>query len=183
MVPDAARDNALGSRVMQQISRSLACSLLAALAAVGFTSGSRADDPSGPAPLPRVAVSGGFGGGGVGGGGYYGFGGHASTFQEGVLRGEAELLRAEGEAALNSAEALRSVEAAVDQALDNRVKTLAVRQQRQLMARLHQAQLQRMELSQKAEAKAARLQSQAETAAALTPADKAEKRERLASGK
>ncbi|MFO1094227.1 MAG: hypothetical protein U0992_13095 [Planctomycetaceae bacterium] len=161
---------------MKRISTSLVSGLLAALVTTGMTSESRAQNPYGQTALPRVAVFGGEAG-------YYGFGGHASTFQEGVLRGEADLLRAQGEASLNSAEALRSYEAAVDHALDNRVKTLAVRQKRQLMARMHQAELQRIELSQKAEARAARLQSVAETEAALSPADKAEKRERLAAGK
>lgn len=128
------------------------------------------------APLPRLSppVSGHHGD-------YYG--GHASTFPESVLRGQADVMRASGEQALNTAEALRSLEAAEEHRLDNRVKRLAVRQQREVMARTHRAEMERLKLAQRAEARAARQQEQAETEAAMTPKEKAARTERLAAGK
>jgi hypothetical protein len=165
---------------MRRISTSLAYSVLAVSTVMGLATQASAGEPyspNGQAPLPRGAVP-------VGGHGYYGYhGGHAATFQESVLRGEAEVRRARGEQALNTAEALRSLEAAKDQALDNQVKRLAVRQNRELMARTHRAEMQRLKLAQRAAVREALLQEQAETEAAMSPAEKAEKFERLAAGK
>jgi hypothetical protein len=111
------------------------------------------------------------------------YGGHASTFDEGVLRGRADLARARGEQALNNAQALRHLAAAVDYALDNHVKTLATRQEREMMARRHLAELARLKEQRQAEARTARLLAQAEAEAELDRFELAAKAERLAAGK
>jgi len=164
---------------MRRHSTSVATGVLAVAAVVSLASRASAGEPYSTAvqtPLPRVSVSG-------GGDSDYGHFGGAATFQESVLRGEAEVLRARGEQALNTAEALRSLEAAEDHALDNKVKRLSVRQQRELMARNHKAQVQRLKLAQRAEVRSARLQEQSEAEAALSPTEKVERLERLAAGK
>jgi hypothetical protein len=180
MVPDATRCNISGSLVMHRISTSLTYGILAASAMLGLADNTRAGDPSSSysqPPLPRVTAP-------AGGDGYYGYGhGHSATFQESVLHGQADLVRAHGENALNTAEALRSFEAAEDHRLDNKVKRLAVRQQRQIMGRNHKAEVQRVKLAQRAEMKAAREQERSEAEASLSPAEKAANLERLAANK
>lgn len=163
---------------MTRISTNLALGLLAISAISGLADSARAGDPSATysqAPLPRVTAP-------AGGDGYYGYG-HSATFQESVLHGQADLVRAHGENAVNTAEALRSLEAAEDHRLDNKVKRLSVRQQRQIMGRTHQAEVQRMKLAQRAEMKSAREQERAESEALMSPAEKAAKLERLAANK
>lgn len=163
---------------MKRIAHTPAKHVLAASMVLGFASIAAAGEPyshSVKSPLPRLTVSGHVDG--------YCYGGHAATLQESVLRGHADVVRAHGENALNTAEALRSIEAAREHALENKVKRLAVRQQREMMARAHQAEVERLELARRMEVRSAALQAKAEAEAAMTPAEKAEKRERLAAGK
>lgn len=160
---------------MTRISTHLA---LGILVAATMTHGARAGDPistSSQAPLPRVTV-------GADGNGYYGYG-HSATFQESVLHGQADLVRAHGENAVNTAEALRSLEAAEEHRLDNKVKRLSVRQQRQIMGRTHKAEVQRLKLAQRAEMKAAREQERAEAEASMSSTEKEARLERLAASK
>jgi hypothetical protein len=167
---------------MNRISTSLAYGILTAATAMGLTDHTRAGEPTySQAPLPRLTVP------AVGDGyhGYYGYGlGHsATTAQESVLHGRADVIRAQGENALNTAEALRSLEAAEDHRLDNKVKRLAVRQQRQIMGRNHKAEVTRNKLAERAEVKAAVERERAEAEASMSPGEKAERLERLAANK
>lgn len=86
-----------------------------------------ADEPV--VALPRPVFAGGVS---IPAGGFFGptiFGG-GTTAHESILRGRADIIRARSEAALNTAEALRSLEEAKSRFLDNEVKRLAVRQER-----------------------------------------------------
>jgi hypothetical protein len=164
---------------MTRTTTHLTFGILAALTMFGLADSSQAGDPTySHAPLPRVTAP-------AGGDGYYGYGlGHSgTTAQESVLHGEADVIRAHGENALNTAEALRSLEAAEDHRLDNKVKRLAVRQQRQIMGRNHKAEVTRIKLAERAEVKAAVERERADAEASLSPAERAEKLERLAANK
>ncbi|MGE4003074.1 MAG: hypothetical protein AB7I48_23025, partial [Planctomycetaceae bacterium] len=100
---------------------------LAGLVSLTLNSLATADEPL--APLPRPVFAGGMS---VPTGGFYGpaFFGGGSTAHESILRGRADVIRAQGEAALMTAEAARSFEEAKSRFLDNEVKRLAVRQER-----------------------------------------------------
>jgi tetratricopeptide (TPR) repeat protein len=184
MVSDGLRRAAKnGSRDMNRLTASVARGVLAGLTLCGLGTAAIAAQPvvhqhghQVPHTGYRFAPYWSFGPG------FY-YGGHASTFQEGVLHGEADLVRAWGEQNLNNAQALRHFEEAVDRALDNQVKTLATRQEREMMARQHRAEVARLKQQRQAEARSARLQAQAEEEAQLDPFEQAAKTERLAAGK
>ena len=162
---------------MKRIFLTLSC-LLAASTVTGLDSHADAAEPYpsySNGPLPRAVAA--------GGGGYYdGFEGGATSYEESVMNGQAAMMRAYGDWALNTAEALRSYEEAVDKALDNKVKRLEVRQERQRMGRTHQAEVQRIRLARQADAREAQ-QAREEVEAAMSSAEKTAERERLASGK
>ena len=101
---------------------------LAALFSLSLTSFAAADEPV--VPLPRPVFAGGVS---IPTGGYYGgvHFGAASTAHESILRGRADVIRARGENALLTAEALRSLEEAKSRFLDNEVKRLNVRHERE----------------------------------------------------
>ena len=163
---------------MQRISLTLSCSVLAASTLLGLNPQADAADPYpsfGAAPLPRAVVP-------ADEGYYDSFMGGATTYEESVMQGEAALMRAVGAYELNTAEAFRSYEAAVDQALDNQVKQLEVRHERERMARIHKAEMERTRLARRAEARAS-AQARAEAEAAMSADEKAAKQERLAAGK
>lgn len=168
---------------MNRFASSLGRGILAGLSILALGSASNAGEPAVHQhghKLPHIGVH-------VGphlgfGPGYF-YGGHASTFQEGVLRGQADLVRARGEQNLNNAQALRHVEEAVDRALDNHVKTLATRQEREMMARQHRAEVARLKEQRQSEARAARLLAQAEAEVEVDLAELAAKAERLAASK
>jgi len=101
---------------------------LAALFTIALSSVAAAQEPAHPLPRPI------FSGGVVAPvHGYGHLGGAATTAQESFLRGRADVIRANGENALLTAEALRSLEEAKSRFLDNEVKRLAVRQERRRM--------------------------------------------------
>lgn len=168
---------------MNRLTASLAHGVLTGLAILGLGTAAIAGEPAAHQhghKLPHAGLH--IGPHWAFGHGFY-HGGHASTFQEGVLRGKADLVRARGEQNLNNAQALRHFEEAVDRALDNQVKTLATRQERELMARRHRAELARLKEQRQAEARSARMLAQAEEAAQLDPFELAAMAERLAAGK
>ena len=70
---------------------------------------------------------------------YYGYGNypHSSTLPEGVLRGRAELTRAAGEASLYWAEAEARYQIARRRALENRLRALQIRQERERLGLAH----------------------------------------------
>ncbi len=104
---------------------------LAVLFSIALTHIASADDLV--APLPRPTFAGGVVAPAVGGYGYLRTGAAASTAHESILRGQADVIRANGEHALLVAEALRSFEEAKSRHLDNEVKRLAVRLERRRM--------------------------------------------------
>lgn len=82
---------------------------------------------------------------------YYGWSPNAgTTWQESLLHGYSDLLRAAGQRELLHYEALRSREAAVEHALENSVRRLEVRQTRQMMGLQHRETLRRMERERRA---------------------------------
>ena len=165
---------------MQRISTTLSYGVLAVSAVLGVNAQAGAGEPFAPhftGHWPHAVVP-------VGFGGYYDYyGGGGTTYAESVLRGEAALMQAYGEYEVNSAEALCSFEAAVDLALDNKVKALEVRQERAVMARIHRAEERRNKLARRAELRSARQTARAQTEAAMSPAEQAAKQEHLAAGK
>lgn len=105
---------------------------LAALFSIALTSVTSADDPTVVVGLPRPTFAAGVAPV-VGVHGDFRTGAAASTAHESILRGRADVIRAQGENALLVAEALRSFEEAKSRFLDNEVKRLAVRQERRRM--------------------------------------------------
>lgn len=73
-----------------------------------------------------------------------------TTWQASVLHGCSDLLRSAGQRELLHYEALRSREAAVEHALENSVRRLEVRQQRQLMGLQHRETQRRAERARRA---------------------------------
>ncbi|MCA9024778.1 MAG: hypothetical protein KDA86_06160 [Planctomycetaceae bacterium] len=106
---------------------------LAALFSIALASVAAADEPTVVVGLPRPTFGSGVVAPVVGGYGYHRTGAAASTAHESILRGRADVIRAQGEQALLIAEALRSYEEAKSRFLDNEVKRLAVRQERRRM--------------------------------------------------
>ncbi len=106
---------------------------LAALFTIALSSIATADEPAVAIGLPRPTFAGGVVAPVIGGYGHLRTGAAASTAHESINRGRADLLRAHGEHALLTAEALRSYEEAKSRFLDNEVKRLAVRQERRRM--------------------------------------------------
>jgi hypothetical protein len=68
-------------------------------------------------------------------GGHWGGGNFVGTAQSAALHGQADVLRSIGQRNLLNAEARRSLEEARDRALDNSLKTLEIRQERQRLGR------------------------------------------------
>ncbi len=155
--------------------------VLSGLIAVALGSVAKAQEPV--HPLPRPVFSGGVS---VPTGGYYGaanFGG-ATTAQESILRGHADVIRARGEHALLTAEAARSFEEAKSRFLDNEVKRLAVRQERTRLGiaeRTHRYEhVQARRETQMALNRAARELQQATVPAAVQQESRAQNKLRLA---
>ena len=84
------------------------------------------------------------------GSGYYGWSPYSTTWQEGLLHGYSDLLRASGQHEILHNEALRSREAAIEHALENSVRRLEVRQTRQLMGLQHRETQRRLERERRA---------------------------------
>ncbi len=106
---------------------------LATLFSLALSSIATADDPAIAVGLPRPTFAGGIVAPVVSSYSRLQLGAAASTAHESILRGQADVIRANGEHALLVAEALRSFEEAKSRHLDNEVKRLAVRQERRRM--------------------------------------------------
>ena len=91
---------------------------------------------------------------------YYGHG-YSSSLPEGILRGRADVVRALGEAAVLWAEAERKHQDAVRLALENRVRRLQTRQERERMGRTHRIEVQELRRALVASRRAARTGSSA----------------------
>lgn len=117
---------------MTTLNRTLMASLFC-ISAIGIAT---ADEPIHPLPRPTFAA--GVVAPVVGGYGHLRTGGAASTAHESILRGRADVIRANGEYKLLVAEALRSYEEARSRRIDNDVKELAAQQERRRMWRAEQ---------------------------------------------